>query len=261
MHGWGRPKSLTEGDSHYWGVWWGLQDIDVFENKTGRFVSEYGMQAMPNYPTVLTFTLPEDRYLFSDVLNTHQKHPTGYQNIESYLHRYFLDSNKVKKLSLSDYVYLTQCLQYYCFKNIIAIHRGKSPVNMGTLLWQLNDCWPVCSWSISDYSRQPKAAWFGVKEAFRDDLLPQRDSIRPKDLKLQKPMCTIKYESVNRISIVSNVEAKYVYLFKEKSFFDIDDNYFDLKGGVKKYITVEGNFSKSELTEIKIKSLYDILNQ
>jgi beta-mannosidase len=67
LHGWGRKESFTEGDSHYWGVWWGLQDIEVFENKTGRFVSEYGMQAMPDYPTVLSFSEPQDRYLFSDV--------------------------------------------------------------------------------------------------------------------------------------------------------------------------------------------------
>ena len=52
MHGWGRKESITEGDSHYWGVWWGLEDIDVFEKKTGRFVSEYGMQAMPDINTI-----------------------------------------------------------------------------------------------------------------------------------------------------------------------------------------------------------------
>lgn len=68
LNGWGRANSITEGDSHYWGVWWGLQDIEVFENKTGRFVSEYGMQAMPNYNTTLSVTYPADRYLFSDVL-------------------------------------------------------------------------------------------------------------------------------------------------------------------------------------------------
>jgi beta-mannosidase len=116
LNGWGRAKSFTEGDSHYWGVWWGLQDIEVFENKTGRFVSEYGMEGMPNYSTTIDNTEAGDRYLFSDVLKVHQKHPTGYQNIQSYLHRYFLDSAKVKKLSLEDYTYLSQCLQYYCLK-------------------------------------------------------------------------------------------------------------------------------------------------
>ena len=262
LNGWGREKSFTEGDSHYWGVWWGLQDIEVFENKTGRFVSEYGMQAMPDYSTIETFTKPQDRYLFSDVLKAHQKHPTGYQNIQSYLHRYFLDSNKVKQLSLSDYIYLTQCLQYYCLKNIIAIHRGKYPVNMGTLLWQLNDCWPVCSWSITDYSRQPKAAWYAVKEAYRDDILPQRDSVRPKDLKLQKPTFSIKHIGENKFTIESDVDAKYVYLFKEAGGFDISDNYFDLEAGKPKTLSLKNRyFSAKEIKNIKIKSLYNVLSQ
>ena len=262
LNGWGREKSFTEGDSHYWGVWWGLQDIEVFENKTGRFVSEYGMQAMPDYSTIETFTKPQDRYLFSDVLKAHQKHPTGYQNIQSYLHRYFLDSNKVKKLSLANYTYLTQCLQYYCLKNIIAIHRGKYPVNMGTLLWQLNDCWPVCSWSITDYSRQPKAAWYAVKEAYRDDILPQRDSVRPKDLKLQKPTFSIKHIGENKFTIESDVDAKYVYLFKEAGGFEINDNYFDLEAGKPKTLSLKNRyFSAKEIKNIKIKSLYNVLSQ
>lgn len=259
LNGWGRAKSITEGDSHYWGVWWGLQDIEVFEQKTGRFVSEYGMQAMPNYHTTLSVTNAADRHLFSDVLKAHQKHPTGFQNIQSYLHRYFLDSSAVKKLSLDNYSYLTQCFQYYTLKNIIAIHRSKYPVNMGTLLWQLNDCWPVCSWSITDYSRQPKAAWYAVKNAYRDDVLPIRDSIRPIDLKLQKPVFIIKAVGDGFFTIQSNVDAKYVYLYKQNHFFDISDNYFDLKGGEIKKLKVKNRyFNEKEIPMIKIKSLYDI---
>ena len=133
---------------------------------------------------------------------------------------------------------------------------------MGTLLWQLNDCWPVCSWSITDYSRQPKAAWYGVKEAYRDDVLPVRDSIRPIHLKLEKPNIVIKAEGKNSFSIVSNVDAKYVYLHIEKSFFDISDNYFDLKAGVKKMIVVKkGLFTSKEINGIHIKTLYDIYSK
>ena len=262
LNGWGRAKSFTEGDSHYWGVWWGLQDIEVFENKTGRFVSEYGMQAMPNYSSIEKFTLPQERTLTSDVILSHQKATNGFAKINFYLHRYFLDSNKVKTLSLNEYTYLTQCMQYYIFKNSIAIHRSKQPYNMGTLLWQLNDCWPVASWSITDYSRQPKAAWFGVKEAYGDDVLPVRDNVRPKDLKLQKPDFIIKPEGESCFSIESNVDAKYVYLFKQGSFFDITDNYFDLKAGVNKKISVKNRyFTQKEIKDIRIKSLYDIFQK
>ena len=262
LNGWGRAKSFTEGDSHYWGVWWGLQDIEIFKTKTGRFVSEYGMEAMPNLLTMNSFTAPKDRYLFSPVLKAHQKHPTGYQNIQSYLHRYFLDSNKVKDLSLEDYTYLSQCLQYYSLKNIIAIHRGKYPVNMGTLLWQLNDCWPVCSWSITDYSRQPKAAWYAVKEAYRDDIMPQADGMRPKDLSLLKPTINIKALRNNTFTIQSNVDAKYVYLFNETYDLELNDNYFDLKANQPRIISVKNKkLTTKEVSKIKIKSLYDVLHQ
>lgn len=260
LHGWGREKSLTEGDSHYWGVWWGMQLFEIFETKTGRFVSEYGMQAMPNLPTIESVTLPEDRFLYSPVLRMHQKHPTGFQNIKGYLHQYFLDSSKVDKLSLEDYIYLTQCLQYFALKNIIAIHRSKYPVNMGTLLWQLNDCWPVASWSITDYSREPKAAWYAVKEAYREDKAPQKDSIYPKKLKLPEPRFIITKENADILSVQTNVPAKYVFLTFPG--YQFGDNYFDLLPGEKKCVSVTGkNFSDISAKNIKIKSLYNILSQ
>jgi beta-mannosidase len=261
-NGWGHKESFTEGDSHYWGVWWGLEDIEIFEHKTGRFVSEYGMQAMPNYSSIEQFTLPNERYLSSVVIQSHQKAGNGFAKIQYYLHRYFLDSNKLKQLPLEDYTYLTQCLQYYSFKNSIAIHRSKQPYNMGTLLWQLNDCWPVASWSITDYSRQPKAAWYAVKEAYRDDVKPTRDAVKPKDLHLQKPVFTIQPEGENNFSITSNVDAKYIYLYKQHSYFDISDNYFDLKAGQKKILSVKNRYFTSKVIKaIQIKSLYDVISR
>ncbi|MEO6069978.1 MAG: glycoside hydrolase family 2 protein [Chitinophagaceae bacterium] len=262
LNGWGKTKSITEGDSHYWGVWWGLQDIEVFKNKTGRFVSEYGMQAMPNYTTTESITLPMDRFLFSDVIKSHQKATDGFQKIQFYLHQYFLDSAQVKKLSLKDYTYLTQCLQYYSLKNSIAIHRSKYPVNMGTLLWQLNDCWPVSSWSITDYSRQPKAAWYAVKEAYRDDVMPVQDSVRPKNLHLQKPTIKIIPTGESGFTIECNVDAKYVYLSSVTGDLEITDNYFDLKAGVKKQLFLKRRyFNQRDLKDIQIKSLYDVIKK
>lgn len=261
-YGWGRAKSYTEGDSHYWGLWWGLGDVEAFENKTGRFVSEYGMQAMPNVSTINRFTAPADRWLFSDVLKAHQKASGGFDKLMVYLHRYFLDSTKVKRLSLGDYTYLTQCLQYYTLKNSIAIHRSKAPVNMGTLLWQLNDCWPVASWSITDYSRRPKAAWYAVKEAYREDMLPQRDSLRPKEWHLKKPVFTLQHRGEGYFSIQSNVEAKYVYLYHEGEDLDLSDNYFDLKAGVPKTLHLANRyFTPADKKTIVIKSLYDVLSK
>lgn len=260
LNGWGRPQSFTEGDSHFWGVWWGLQDIEVFETKTGRFVSEYGMQAMPNYSTLQKITKPEDRFLYSDVINAHQKANGGFMKLNTYIHNYFMDSVKAKKLSVENYTYISQCMQYYAFKNSIAIHRSKAPVNMGTLLWQLNDCWPVSSWSITDYSRNPKAAWYAVKQAYRDDILPERDPVRPIHLQLQKPRFTLKFLDSKRISITTDTDAYYVYLYSEGKDYYWDDNYFNLKAGEEKIISLqEESFTTKERNILKVKSLADVL--
>ncbi|MEY3498345.1 MAG: hypothetical protein RL308_14 [Bacteroidota bacterium] len=256
--GWGKPASITEGDSHYWGTWWGLEDIEVTQEKTGRFVSEYGMQAMPNYSTTEKITIEEDRHLYSDVLKAHQKAGKGFNKLNSYLQRYFKDTTNVKTWSVKDYTYLTQCLQYYSFKNIIGIHRSKAPYNMGTLLWQLNDCWPVASWSITDYyNRQPKAAWYAVKEAYRDDVKQAIDLTRPINLKLENPQITFKVNG-NKIVLKANKDAKYIWIDIKGYAGRLNDNYFDLKAGEQKTITIESPILKPN---IEITSLYDVLKR
>lgn len=258
LFGWGREKSITEGDSHYWGTWWGLEDIEVVQKKTGRFVSEYGMQAMPNYSTTKKITLEEDRHLYSDVLKAHQKAGNGFTKLNSYLHRYFKDTTNVKTWSVKDYTYLTQCLQHYSFKNIIGVHRSKEPYNMGTLLWQLNDCWPVASWSITDYyNRQPKAAWYAVKEAYRDDVKPAVDFSRPINMKLENPEISWKIKG-NEIILTANKDAKYVYVEIEGYAGKLSDNYMDLEAGKELKISFEGKINKPV---ISVTSLFEVINR
>ncbi|RZK41977.1 MAG: glycoside hydrolase family 2 protein [Pedobacter sp.] len=258
--GWGVKESFTEADSHYWGVWWGGEDFEMFEKKTGRFVSEYGMQAMPNYSSVLKFTSEQDRHLFSDVLKSHQKANGGFSKLAGYLNNYMVDSAKIGKLSVEDYTYLTQCIQYYGFKNMILIHRAKAPYNMGTLLWQLNDCWPVASWSITDYyDRAPKAAWYAVKATYSDKP-PKRDTIRPKDLKLNNPKISLTRKG-NKLILKSTTFAKYVFIDVPGYKGRLTDNYFDLEPGKEKVVSLVGEPypSRNKLSQIKIKSLWDVI--
>ena len=136
------------------------------------------------------------------------------------------------------------------------------PYNMGTLLWQLNDCWPATSWSITDFSRAPKAAWFAVRESYRDDLIPVNDTVYPKKLLLLKPSFTILPEGDNTFSIQSNVDAKYVYINVGKGSEDLSDNYFDLKAGEKKILSFSDRyFSPASAKSMKIISLYDMLSK
>ena len=159
--GWGRPDSYLSGDSHYWGVWWGLEPFGKYREKTGRFASEYGFQAMPDI-TALDSVIPgKEKYLFSRSLKCHQKHPVGFETIETYMKRdYPVPDN------LEDYVYVSQLLQACGIRYAMEAHRRSKPYCMGSLYWQLNDCWPVVSWSGTDFYGNPKALRYFIKEAF-----------------------------------------------------------------------------------------------
>ncbi|MBN2746663.1 MAG: hypothetical protein JXR34_08035 [Bacteroidales bacterium] len=171
--GWGRPESLTQGDIHYWGVWWGNEPFEKYRSKVGRFVSEYGFQGLPNLHSLQKFIPKDELFLGSESMQNHQKHPTGYETINLYLRRDFPQSN-----DFLEYIYFSQLLQAKAFKTAIESHRLAKPYCMGSLLWQFNDSWPVVSWSLIDFYKSPKPAYYQVKHSF-SPVLPvfqQRDS-------------------------------------------------------------------------------------
>ena len=178
--GWGHKESLIEGDSHYWGVWWGMEPFENYEKKVGRFVSEYGFQGMTSldaykkmgvYKYENAFDLPMTyKYASPSVdtllLNAHQKHPSGFQTIDTYMERDY----KIPK-KFEDYVYVSQLLQARGLKTAIEAHRRAKPNCMGTLYWQLNDCWPVTSWSTVDYYNNWKASQYEVKRSYENVII------------------------------------------------------------------------------------------
>ncbi|MBE0647642.1 MAG: glycoside hydrolase family 2 protein [Bacteroidales bacterium] len=163
MNGWGNEKSLKEGDLHYWGVWWGKEPFDMYNKKVGRFVSEYGFQGFPDYSTIEKVTPPTELKLGSDVMKAHQKHPVGFETIDEYMKRDY----KVPE-DLETYGYVSQLLQADGLKTAIEAHRRAKPYCMGTMYWQLNDSWPVVSWSTIDYYGKKKAAYYAVSRNYRD---------------------------------------------------------------------------------------------
>jgi len=166
--GWGRKESMTEGDSHYWGVWWGKLPFEIYKEKTGRFMSEYGFQGMPDMKTIKSMVADTSLSLQSLQLKNHQKHPTGFETIDEYLLR---DYRKPK--DFASYVYVSQLLQAEGMRIAIESHRRAKPRCMGTLYWQLNDCWPVVSWSSVDYYGRWKALHYFVKKLYQDILISQ----------------------------------------------------------------------------------------
>lgn len=164
--GWGDPESLNRGDSHYWGVWHGREPFSVFSEKLPRFSSEYGFQALPPMATVEAFTEVGDRRLFSPIFLVHQKHPIGNELITEYMERDYS-----VPATFADFGYVSQLLQARGMRVAFEAHRRAMPRTMGTLYWQLNDTWPVVSWSGRDYFGRWKALHYAVRDAFAPLLL------------------------------------------------------------------------------------------
>ncbi len=179
--GWGRPESLTQGDVHYWGVWWGEQPYEMYREKVGRFNSEYGYQSYPDIQTLKTAAGDDAEFkalcdyegddLYALIsknafLAAHQKHARGARQINDFIERYF-----PKAKTFEEYVYLSQLSQAYGMEIAIEAHRTAKPYNMGTLYWQLNDAWPVTSWSSIDHSGKPKAMQYKLRTLYAPVLL------------------------------------------------------------------------------------------
>jgi beta-mannosidase len=165
--GWGHKESLTEGDSHYWGVWWGEFPFEIYNEKVPRFASEYGFQGMPSLEAVKSmFSGKPDLSLENPTIKAHEKNARGFHIINEYMKRdYVVPKDFVR------YNYVSQLLQARGMQIAIEAHRRAKPYNMGTLYWQLNDCWPVISWSSIDYLGNWKALHYQVKRSFENQVI------------------------------------------------------------------------------------------
>ena len=162
----GQPENYTSGDVHYWGVWWGQEDFESYNQKVPRFMSEYGFQSFPEFSSVDKYTNETDYDIYSEVMKSHQRSSIGNSTIEDYMLRYY---NKPK--SFKGYLYVSQILQAYGVSMGMEAHRRNKGYSMGSLYWQLNDCWPVASWSSIDYFGKWKALHYSTKKAFQPVLI------------------------------------------------------------------------------------------
>ena len=149
------------GDRHYWGVWHAEEPFSKYDELIPRFMSEYGFQSFPAFETIKAYTIPSDWDIKSAVMTAHQRHPRGNQLIRKYMDRDY----KVPK-DFWEFMYLSQVVQGEGIKRGIEAHRRNMPYCMGSLYWQLNDCWPVASWSSTDYYLKWKALHYYAKKAF-----------------------------------------------------------------------------------------------
>ncbi|HTN69426.1 MAG TPA: glycoside hydrolase family 2 protein [Dysgonamonadaceae bacterium] len=158
---WGRKESLNYGDAHYWGVWHGREPFEVLDENVPRFMSEFGFQSFPEMKTIRTFAEPKDFSIDSEVMKTHQKSGIGNEAIKQYMDMYYNTPS-----NFEDFVYVGLVMQGEGMKYGLEAHRRNRPFCMGTLYWQLNDSWPVVSWSGIDYYNNWKALHFKARDVF-----------------------------------------------------------------------------------------------
>lgn len=173
---WGRPDSWKIGDSHNWGVWYGRKPFESLDLEIPRFMSEFGFQAFPEMKTIASFAAPEDFAIESRVMNAHQKSSIGNALIHTYMERDYVVPEKFE-----DFVYVGLVMQGRGIRHGLEAHRRNRPYCMGTLYWQLNDSWPVVSWSGIDYFGNWKALHYQAKRAFAPlavDAVQKSDSLQ-----------------------------------------------------------------------------------
>ncbi len=225
-------KSDLMGDSHYWGVWHDEEPFEQYAKRVPRFMSEYGFQSFPEWKTIETFTEPNDRGLETPIMTVHQKHPRGNTLMRKYMAReYHVPS------SFEDFTYVSQLVQAEGMRRGIEAHRRAMPYCMGTLYWQLNDVWPVASWSSVDGLGRWKALHYVAREAFSPILIsPVLDN------KLLHVMVVS-----DKLEALENVEMNLqTFDFQGNMIFSESDN----------YVKVDANSS----TTLMQKSLSKILN-
>jgi beta-mannosidase len=160
------PDSQRIGDMHYWQVWHALAPIEEYKNQLPRFMTEYGFQSFPEMAIIKTFSIPADWDISSAVMLSHQKNKGGNGRIYDYLLRYYGQPK-----DFESFLYASQVMQAEAIKMGAEHLRRDRPRTMGSLFWQLNDCWPVASWSSIDYDGRWKALQYYARRFYNDLLV------------------------------------------------------------------------------------------
>ena len=155
------PGDPSRGDVHDWDVWHGLKPFTDYRNYLFSYVSEFGFQSFPCMETIESFTLPEDRNVFSYIMEKHQRNAAANGRIVTYLSQNYLYPATLDKL-----VYASQLLQAQAMQYGVEHWRRNRGRCMGAVIWQLNDCWPVASWAGIDYFGRWKALQYYARRFF-----------------------------------------------------------------------------------------------
>lgn len=187
-------SSDNVGDTHLWAVWHGLKPMTYYRTRMTRFCSEFGFESLPDIKTIQTYAKPEDYSLTSEVFTNHQKCASGNMKMAFYIASRFRLPKKFE-----DYIYLSQICEQECIRDATEHWRRHKGRCNGSLFWQYNDCWPVCSWSSVDYYGNFKALQYTSKHFFAPIMLSIEDTKKQLDLylvndSLKSGKCEIDYK-------------------------------------------------------------------
>ena len=154
------------GDMHFWDVWHEAKDFEHYRTVRPRFCSEFGFQSFPSMRVIESFTEPQDRNVSTAVMDVHQRNVGGNGRIVETLARYFRFPD-----GFAHMVYLSQVGQALAMQTAIEFWRSNKPRCMGTLFWQINDCWPVASWASLEYGGGWKLTHYLARRFFNPVLV------------------------------------------------------------------------------------------
>ncbi|GAA1875582.1 glycoside hydrolase family 2 protein [Asanoa iriomotensis] len=159
------PNDPAHGTMHIWDVW-NQKDYTHYRDHRPRFVAEFGYQAPPSWATIKESITDDPLTEDSPGMLHHQKAADGQQKLQRGLDAHFKRTHHT-----ADWHYLTQVNQARAIQLGVEHFRALRPYCMGTIVWQLNDCWPVTSWSAIDGAGRRKPMWYALRRAYADRLL------------------------------------------------------------------------------------------
>lgn len=164
---------------HYWEVWHGGKPFSAYYQKTPRFCSEFGYQSFPSIEVIRDYANADQLNVTAPVMEHHQRNPGGNSKIIEMFSRYFRMPS-----GFENFVYLSQVQQGVAIRTAVEFWRSLRPVCMGTLFWQLNDCWPVCSWASLNYGGKWKILHYMAKRFYAPVIATtfQRESDQPVEI-------------------------------------------------------------------------------
>ena len=191
------PNGQQQGDAHYWDVWHGRKPFTAYRNQYPRFMSEFGFQALPPLDTIRTFAQEADWNMTSYIMEQHQKNASG----NSLMVGQMLDTFRLPK-DFDSLVYLSMVLQAEGIRYGVEHWRRHTKRVSGTLYWQLNDCWPVASWSSLDYFGRWKALHYAAKRFYAPLMMSIEDATPHQSISLSSDLWE-KWSGTVRWSLTS----------------------------------------------------------